>query len=346
VSADPASVGPGRIMELATAYWEARCLHAANGLGVFAALADGPLSAEALAARLGAAPRPLALLLRACVGLGLLERAGDRFRNAPASQRFLVPGSDGYLGDALRYAADMWEPWGRLDDGVVTGRPPLAAAAYTGGDPARTRNFVYGMHRRALGVGRALVSLVDLAGRRRLLDVGGGPGTYAALFTAAVPGLRATVLDLPEVVALADEILGAMGARGRVATLPGDYHATPFPAGNDVVLISGVFHREAEATCRALVARARDALVPGGLLVVSDVFTDAGGCTPAFAALFGLNMMLSAPDGGVHADADVAAWMADAGFTAVERRPFPPPMPHRVVVGTRGPGATAARSSA
>jgi hypothetical protein len=71
------------------------------------------------------------------------------------------------------------------------------------------------------------------------------------------------------------------------------------------------------------------------LLLISDVFTDADGARPAFAALFGLNMMLSAPDGGVHADADVADWMRDAGFTAVDVRPFPPPMPHRLLIGEK-----------
>ena len=75
--------------------------------------------------------------------------------------------------------------------------------------------------------------------------------------------------------------------------------------------------------------------MPNGLLVVSDVFTDAGGAGPAFAALFGLNMLLTAPDGGVHADADVAAWMRDEGLEVVQMQPFPPPMPHRVVIGRR-----------
>ena len=75
-------------------------------------------------------------------------------------------------------------------------------------------------------------------------------------------------------------------------------------------------------------------LEPGGLLVVGDVFTDAGGCSPPFAALFGLNMLLTAPDGGVHADADVAQWMLDAGFATTDIRAFPPPLPHRVVIGT------------
>jgi predicted O-methyltransferase YrrM len=205
---------------------------------------------------------------------------------------------------------------------------------YTGDDPEKTRHFVFGMHDRALGIGNALVQMVDLSGRRRMLDVGGGPGTYSALFAQRHPELRAKVLDLPEVVALAGEILASMDGGERVETIAGDYRTTEFPGGNDVVLISGVFHRERRTTCRELIERSRGALAPGGLLIVSDVFTDAGGHAPVFAALFGLNMMLSAPDGGVHADADVAEWMEQAGFRKVTRRPFPPPMPHRVVTGS------------
>jgi hypothetical protein len=84
-----------------------------------------------------------------------------------------------------------------------------------------------------------------------------------------------------------------------------------------------------------LLGKSAASLVPGGLLVVSDVLTDAGGATPSFAALFGVNMMLSAPNGGVHSDADVARWFGEAGFGDVTVRPFPPPMPHRVVTGIK-----------
>jgi predicted O-methyltransferase YrrM len=327
-------IDPGRIMQLATAYWESRCLLAASRLGVFGTLGAGPRTAEEVAAALGLAPRATGLLLRACAGLGLVEEDERGFRNAPATQVFLVPGSPADLGDALRYAGDMWEAWGKLEAAVTSGEAVLAAEAYTGRDPERTRTFVHAMHRRALGAGQALVALVDLSGCERLLDVGGGPGTYAALFARRHPALRATVLDLPDVVALAGEILAVMGVADRVATLAGDYRTTAFPAHQDAIVMSGIFHRESEATCRDLVRRARAALAPGGRLVVSDVFTDPGGATPAFAALFGLNMMLSAPDGGVHADASVAAWMEEAGFRSVERLAFPPPMPHRVVIGT------------
>jgi hypothetical protein len=84
-----------------------------------------------------------------------------------------------------------------------------------------------------------------------------------------------------------------------------------------------------------LIGQASEALVPGGLLIVCDVFTDADGAGPVFATLFGLNMLLTAADGGVHADADVMMWMEQAGFTTAPAADFPGPMPHRVIEGRK-----------
>ncbi|PIU79575.1 MAG: methyltransferase, partial [Nitrospirae bacterium CG06_land_8_20_14_3_00_70_43] len=81
---------------------------------------------------------------------------------------------------------------------------------------------------------------------------------------------------------------------------------------------------------------AHAALLPGGQLIVADVFTGAGGDGPPFACLFGLNMLLSAEGGGVHPAPAMAQWMVDAGFTAVATHPLPPPMPHTALVGVRG----------
>jgi ubiquinone/menaquinone biosynthesis C-methylase UbiE len=302
---------------------------------VFRLLAQAPQDAQAIALALGADLRGTRLLLNACVGLGLLQADATGFRLTDLSGAYLVPDRPGYLGDALGYNDDLYAAWGRLGESVKSGQPVVPAASYTGNDPERTRHFVYGMHNRALGVGRALVTLVDLSACRQLLDVGGGPGTYAALFAQRHPSLTATVLDLPAVAEIGAEIVADMGVAERVRHLPGDYTEADFPDGQDVVLISGVFHRETEASCQALIARARRALAPGGQLIISDVFTDAGGTATPFATLFGLNMLLTADDGGVHADADVAEWLAEAGFDEVTRRAFPPPLPHRVVSGIK-----------
>ena len=326
---------PSSIVRLSTAYWESQTLLTANRLKVFDFLADGACTADALAAGLQLDARNATLLLRACVGLGFLAESALGFENTPTAATFLVSRSPAFMGNVIRYSDQLYATWGQLEEALRSGKPALPAATYLGDDPARTRAFVVAMHERALGIARALVPLLDLSGRRAMLDVGGGPGTYSVLLTERFPGLSSEVLELPGVAAMARELVAAAGAASRVVLRDGDYHSAEFGSGKDVVLMSGMFHRETAATCRALIHRAAACLDPGGLLIVSDVFTDAGGTQPAFAALFGLNMMLTAADGGVHADADVHGWMADAGFVDLRTSALPPPMPHRVVIGVK-----------
>ena len=333
----PPQADPSQIMQLATAYWGSQTLLTANRVGLFQHLSEaGTMNAEALAGRLGFTPRTTTLFLNACVALGLLAKDNDgSYRNSTMSEVFLVPGAPGFMGNTISYSDNLYATWGQLDAALRTGKPQMATETYTGDDEQKTRHFVYGMHDRALGIGRAMIGLLDLGGRKRMLDVGGGPGTYSSLLARANPGLTSQVFDLPGVVKIAAEIIDSFGVADRVGTYGGDYLNDTWPSGNDVVLISGVFHRESEAGCRQLIARAKAALQPGGLLIIGDVFTDADHTSPMFATLFGLNMMLTAPEGGVHADADVGGWLSEGGFESIDYRPFPPPMPHRLVMGTR-----------
>ena len=327
---------PGPIVRLSTAYWDSQALLTANRLRLFDQFAAGPRSVDEVAAAMGFEPRMTGLLLRALAALGLLEASDGRYTNAAVAGAFLVSGSPAYMGNAMRYSDQLYTIWGKLEESLRSGKPALPAEAYLGEDLERTRTFVHAMHGRAMGIARALVGVLDLSGRKAMLDVGGGPGTYSILLTERHPGLRSEVLELPGVAAVAREIVAVEGATGRVSLRDGDYHSSDFGSGHDVVLMSGMFHRESEASCRRLIDKARACLVPGGLLIVSDIFTDEGGCSPPFAALFGLNMALTAPDGTVHSDAEVAGWMRAAGFSDLGVRALPPPMPHRVVTGILG----------
>jgi predicted O-methyltransferase YrrM len=326
---------PSGIMALSTAYWGSQTLLTANRLKLFDALAENALSADELAQNLELDTRATTLLLNACVALGLCEIADDRYSNSVSSAAFLTSSSPAYLGNAIHYSDNLYVTWGDLEQSVRTGTPPKRAETYLGEDEEQTRHFVYGMHNRAMAIGRALIGMVDLSGRKQMLDIGGGPGTYSALLTERFPGLTSDVLELEGVANIAREILRDMEASDRVTMLDGDYHVSDFGSGYDVVLMSGMFHRETADNCRGLIDRARGCLESGGLLVINDIFADAGGAGPEFATLFGLNMMLTAPDGGVHADEDVAGWMGEAGFGEIGRASFPPPMPHRVVTGIK-----------
>ncbi len=320
-----------RIVDMASAFYESCVLFAASDLGIFGKLAErGQADLDTVVKACGLDRRGGRILLDACVALGLLEKQDGIYRNSPEAALFLVPDSPADLSGAIRYNRDVYGAWGRLKEMAVSGKPVERPETHLGEDEERTRTFVLAMHGRALGIGRAVVPLLDLAKCRKLLDVGGGPGTYSALIAQAYPGIECTVIDLPEVVKTAAALIGQAGMSGRVKTLAGDYHTVSFPGGNDAVLFFGVLHQEKEEAVRDLLRRAYEALTPGGLVYVLDMMTDASRTRPKFSALFSVNMALTTDNGWVFSDEDLEGWLADAGFRDFSSRPLPPPMPHRL----------------
>ena len=274
------------------------------------------------------------MLLNACVAKGLLSRDGDRYSNSLEASEFLVKGAPAYIGEALKYSEDLYEAWGRTVDLMQTGKPVAPHDLILGDDEEKTRNFVLGMHNRALGIGAALPQGADFAGRTRLLDVGGGPGTYSVLLTQKFPGLHATVLDLAPVLNITREIIERYAAADRVDTIAGNYMDGPYPGGFDSVLMSGMMHRETAEGCRVVLGHAYDALETGGMAVVSDVFFDnENRDSPWFSVHFALNMMLTSADGSAHSHPEMVAWMSESGFSDLVVRPLPAPNPHSLIVG-------------
>ena len=327
---------PGLLMQVALAHRSSAALFAATDLDVFSILAAGPLTARDIAAACGSAEAPVRFILDACVTTGMLEREGDRYKNSPTSASFLVRGTPAFIGDGLKYAEDLYPAWGRLAELARTGKPVMPPETILGDDPEKTRAFVLAMHERAKGIGAVLPHGADLSGRKHLLDVGGGPGTYACGLVRQAPGLQATILDRPGVLAVTKELVAEQGFSDRVHLRPADYLKDDFGTGYDAALLSGMMHRETPEACQLLLKKAFAALDPGGVVMVSDVFfDDEAQTTPPFATFFALNMMLTAEHGTCHASPAMARWMSDAGFVNVEIKPLAPPNPHTLLFGVK-----------
>ncbi|MDH7512506.1 MAG: methyltransferase [Clostridiales bacterium] len=323
------AIDPTRIVAMANVFYDSCVLFAASDLGIFKRLAElGEADLETIISACSLDRRGGRLLLDACVALGLCEKREGRYRNSPEAALFLVSGSPADLSGAIRYNRDVYSAWGRLREMVQTGKPVERPELHLGKDEERTRTFVLAMHHRALGIGQAVVPLLDLSGKKKILDVGGGPGTYSMLIARAFPGVECTVLDLPEVVKIAGELVGQAGMAERIKLVGGDYHRITFPEANDAVLFFGVLHQEDEETIRDLLRRAHDCLVPGGRIYVLDMMTDSSRARPKFSALFSLNMALTTERGWVFSDEDLSRWLAEAGFGDFSCRSLPPPMPH------------------
>jgi 2-polyprenyl-3-methyl-5-hydroxy-6-metoxy-1,4-benzoquinol methylase len=311
-------------------------LFAAADLEIFTRLGDGPQSAAELSGSTRLSAEPLRLLLDACVTNGLLTSEDGRYSNSPMADAFLVKGRPAYIASGMKFAQNLYPAWGKLADLVRTGRPVVPPESFLGDDKARTRAFVYAMHERAKGISSVLPHGADFTGRKRLLDVGGGPGTYSIALVRQTAGLHATVLDLPGVLEVTREIIADHGCADRIDVRPANYLTDAFGTGYDAALLSGMMHRETPDGCRLILRKTFDALEPGAMVVVSDVFfNDEQKNTPPFTTFFALNMMLMSEEGSAHAKTEMSEWMMGIGFTTIEVRDMPPPNPHSLVIAMK-----------
>ena len=121
------------------------------------------------------------------------------------------------------------------------------------------RDFILGMHQFAARSGPQFAEALKDLPVRRLIDVGGGAGTYSIALCAARPEARAEILDLAPVVDITRETARAAGLADRVTARVADYRHDEFGADADALLFSNVLHQESAEVCRSMLARARGA---------------------------------------------------------------------------------------
>lgn len=289
-----------------------RVVLTANSLGVFERL-EKPSSAQAVAKKIGADPRAVEILLDALTGLGLAVKTKDgRYRNSPVSRRYLVRTSPLYQGDIIRHASSMWENFSALDEVVKTGAP-----ARRGRDH---ESFIMGMHNLTLLRTGDLIRAIGLKGVKTMLDLGGGPGTNA--IAMAKQGVKAAVFDLPETIAIARRVARREGARG-LRFIEGDFHSDSIGSGYDLILISQIFHAYSPGENVALLAKCRNALNPGGRVVVQEFPINDARTSPPHSALFSVNMLVATQGGRCYAPREMKQWLAKTGFRDIAVKNLP-----------------------
>ncbi len=176
----PVIPDPEHIRELARSFWYSGILRAGIKLDAFNILERAPLSSEALSEKIGANSKYVQAFLDTCVVLGLVEKQGDTYSNAPVATEHLVKGKAGYVGDHALHHTNTWASWGRLDEIIREGDTKLPFETGFVDAPTYWTNYMLGQHNRAMtGQGRLLVDNVDLTGKRRMIDLGGGAASYS-----------------------------------------------------------------------------------------------------------------------------------------------------------------------
>ncbi len=300
-------------------------VHAAIESGLLARFAEPATPLDA-ARGAGLDPRATRIVASALRDAGVLVAGGEdgtlRVTGAAAALLSPGPGEDAAAGLALEARA-MRSHLG-LAETLRSGLPQDEVSA---GDRATRERFMRAMRQVAAPRAESTAAAVGPPPEGgRLLDIGGAPGTYALAFAAA--GWEVTVLDLPETLEIGAPPLREAG----VATVAGDATEAIPPGPWDAVYIGNVLHLLPPAAAAALVARAADALAPGGLLAIQEVLGDLSPQGPSF----GVMMLVSTAGGDAHPEGAYRAWMADAGCP-LERTVAIEEGWHHLLLGRRTP---------
>ncbi len=308
---------PGSLLETSGFYWKSCALHAGVKLDLFSVIGDQKRAAEDVARETQTDIRALKMLLNALAAMALLEKKGDYYENSTAARNFLCKQAPGYIGYMIRHHHHLVPSWAQLDQAVLSGRPVRGRSSQDEDD--RRASFLMGMFNLAMNLAPQIIPAVDLTGRRHLLDLGGGPGTYAIHFCQTYPGLKASVCDLATTRPFAEKTIARFELSDRIAFHDFDFLRDVFSERYDVAWLSHILHAESPEGCERVLQKTVQALEPGGMIIIHEFILDDTLDQPLFPALFALNMLLGTSGGQAYSEAELTRMLAKAGARNIER---------------------------
>jgi hypothetical protein len=317
------AVKPDAIFQIASGFMAAKHLFVANEVGLFKGLANGPRTLSELAEDTGVAAHRLRLLADAMVALGLVGRQGEEYRNEAAAHAFLAGNTATDLSPFLRFWDQLSYPmWTELVDAIRTGRGHAPAQL----SEHEQRLYSEGVEAIQAAPAHSLPSTYDFSAHKRLLDLGGGTGSWLLAALRQFNHLRATLFELPGAAALARQRLATDPLAPHADVVEGDFFSDALPGNHDVILIANVFHLFSPEHNRDLLRRVRGCAAAGARLLLADFWTDATHTEPAFAALMAGEFLVITGEGDVYSAQEVKEWLDETGWRVVDRKPLAGPM--------------------
>jgi C-methyltransferase len=240
---------PAAMMEMIIATWASQAITVVAELGVADALADGPLTIDELAARVGADADALRRLLRALIGRGVFRHRHDgryELNSLASTLRSDAPASMAWAAQFYG-SREQRERWTLLVDSIRSGRSVVPALHgkesfdYFAEYPEHAELFNRTMTSISELTDASVAAGYDFSAYPTIVDVGGGHGPLLATILAAAPDSRGVLYDLPVVVSAAPDLLYKHDVADRVRIESGSFFDSG-PGGGDVYLLKNIIH--------------------------------------------------------------------------------------------------------
>lgn len=329
----PQHVSEDTILQLGSGFRAAKLLFVVNELGLFEHLASGPGSLRELPAHTGIAEPRLRVLVNAMVALGLLDQQGDEYANAPLAAAFLSGQTATDLRPALRFWNRLSFPvWTNLEHALRSGQGQWRPSA----SEEDQRIFSEGVEALTASAAQMLATRCDFSQHRRVLDLGGGTGSWLLPMLCRHRHLQATLVEHPGPAAIARDRLAADAATRSVEVVVGNLFSDPIPAGHDVVLLAHVLHGYTPAQNIELLRRVRAAVAEPARVLLVDNWTDASHTHPQLSTLFAAEFLVFLGQGDVYSEDEVYGWLRETGWRPIERTPLSGPQSVVVAEANQG----------
>jgi hypothetical protein len=336
---NPSQPSPDMIMKIGTGFFGSKVLLSAVKFGLFTMLSqNGKMSMGEIKAALGfkCTDRHVFDFLDTLTTFGFLKRDGllesAVYSNGQETEIFLDKAKPSYIGGILEMANNrLYEFWGNLEDGLMTGLPQneikhgeehLFAELYK--NPEKLHEFIHAMSGVQMGNFMMFAQNFDFSKYKTLVDVGGSGAILSIMVAKHQPGMSCISFDLPPVAPIAQENINKYGLSDAVKTASGDFFADPIPKA-DVVVMGNILHDWDEERKITLMKAAYDALPEGGAFVAIEGIIDENRNQNVFGMLMSLNMLIETGKGFDYTFADFNKWANIAGFNRTELLPLAGP---------------------
>ena len=325
---------PGKLLEVSGSYWMGCTLHTSVKFDIFTCLGDGSLTAAEMSKKINTSEDGIERLLNALTAMGLLKKNENRFSNTKISNSFLNKESSKYIGYMIQHHHHLVDAWAKLDKAVTTGKPVRTSSSITD-DETQRENFLMGMFNLAMSIAPNVAKEIDLKGHKKLIDLGGGPGTYAIYFCLNNPDLKASVFDFHTTRPFAEKNIKKFGLSHRINFIDGNFLKDNIEEKFDTAWLSHILHGDSPEDCQEIIKKTVSALEPGGLIFIHDFILEDTMDGPLFPSLFSLNMLLGTNGGRSYSQQQISDMLTREGIINIKRLDFQGPNDSGIITGQK-----------
>ncbi|WP_315787931.1 methyltransferase [Fischerella sp. JS2] len=307
------------MIQLATSYWVSRAIYAAAKLGIADMLKDGSHSCDELANWTGTNAQALYRVMRALASVGIFaENEQGCFTLTPLATYLQSDVPNSIRAFAISFGEEHYRAWGDIVYSIQTGDNAfqnlygMPVFEYYAQNPQAGKTFDEAMTNVSATDKTEIVAAYDFSSIRKLVDVGGGHGSFIASILKVNPTMEGILFERPSVVEGAKSVLEAEGVLKRCQIIAGSFFES-VPSDGDAYILKYVIHLLDDERAIALLRNCHSAMVENGKLLLVEQILPPGN-EPSWGKFLDIHMLIAISGGRERTKMEFQTLFEASGF--------------------------------